>query len=512
MKHDFTFLRAILGGSIKKQFARKIGYTWSCATRYLRGRVKAVGLPGTVHNLEFLGGAREILEAPPSPIKIALAGAICTLLIIALGISWFFHVDIYAVADGRIQPAGRSKVVQPLYQGTVLGIRAEEGKYVKAGDVLLELDPTEARAEQQKAESQFFALAAEIARRQEALASLSHGVTKMISPISFPSGTAQEIQSRETTVLRADMEELAASVDVAGAKVKEDETLLAGAKETLAEREALIVTLRKRVTMREALEKDGWESRSNLLDAEETLEREEAERSSDFSRVSQYESEIQSQTQQKREVISQFVSNYTKDLEKAEADRDAAQQELIKAQAQLMHSKIVAPISGTLQQLAVTTVGQVVSPGQQLMTIVPKWADIEIVALVRNEDIGFVHVGQDAVVKVDAFPFTRYGTLKGIVTKISRDSVALEDDPGQDSQQKIPMAASADADPLPKTRELIFSVTIKLMQRELLVDGTEAPVVPGMHCIAEIRTGDRRVLDYVLSPFISTGSSALHER
>jgi len=149
---------------------------------------------------------------------------------------------------------------------------------------------------------------------------------------------------------------------------------------------------------------------------------------------------------------------------------------------------LTAPVSGTVQQLAFHTEGGVVMEGQAVMLIAPQDDQIEVEAMVENKDIGFVRAGQDAVVKIESFPYTRYGYLTGKVKHVSFD--AIEDE----------------------KRGLIFSARILLDQHHINVEGTDIQLNAGMNITAEIKTGKRRVIDYLLSPLRTTLDRSFTER
>ena len=147
-----------------------------------------------------------------------------------------------------------------------------------------------------------------------------------------------------------------------------------------------------------------------------------------------------------------------------------------------------APVNGVVQQLAVHTLGGVVQTAQQLMVIVPEDVGLEAEVLVLNKDVGFVRAGQEVEIKVDSFPYTRYGTLSGTVVHVSRDAV-------KDEQQG-----------------LVFPAQIQMERASIIVDGHKTPLQAGMSVVAEIRTGKRRVIDYLLSPLQQYQSEAMKER
>ena len=212
------------------------------------------------------------------------------------------------------------------------------------------------------------------------------------------------------------------------------------------------------------------------------------------------------------EARSQFVAEQMQKLAEIERKRDRLVQELIKAQSRTDRTLMKAPISGTVQQLSVTTVGQVVTSGQSLLTIVPLDGPIEVEAMITNRDIGFVEAAQPAVVKVDAFPFTRYGTLEAMVAKVSRDAV---DDRASTGLSDVASAARQQGGApaqMSQTSNLVFPTLLTLTQRNMRIDGKDIPLKPGMSVTVEIKTGQRRVIDYVLSPLREIAAQTGHER
>jgi membrane fusion protein, hemolysin D len=147
------------------------------------------------------------------------------------------------------------------------------------------------------------------------------------------------------------------------------------------------------------------------------------------------------------------------------------------------------------------------------MTIVPGVAHIEAEALVLNRDIGFIEPGQPVVIKIDAFPFTRYGTLSGKVVHVSRDSVDSHLASMTANASVTPIAPKTDAtSSVPQLQDLVFPVTVSLMRASMTIDGKDIPLTPGMSATIEIQTGRRRILEYFLSPILETFSDAAHER
>lgn len=462
---------------------------------------------------EFLPPAEGVTRAQPSPVRLSLSLAICLFFAAVLAVSWIGKVDIYAVASGRIQPTGRSKVVQPVDAGKVVAVHVADGMHVKAGQPVIDLDTSQAAAEYESTARHKAALRAEIARRQAGIAFVRRDDLSSRPTANFPTDLDRGLATREQAVLDSNVSDLVANINVFTAKIAEEASKQRAFEATIAARRDTINTLGARVRMRQGLEAQGWETTANVLDATQDLNKEVASERDDEGQILQSRAAAITLQTQIVEAKEKFLADYSNALEMAEATYDLVSQDLLKAKAALDHTHITAPIDGTVQELAVTTVGQVVNAGQQLMTVVPDSATLEIEALIENKDIGFIQVGQTAVIKIDTFPFTRYGTASGRVIKVSRDAVDQDEAQAATSTQSKPVqpAASA-ASPTPATKNLVYPVTIALDRNTMVIDGVVTPLAPGMTTSVEIKTGRRTVAEYILSPLEQTVSNALHER
>lgn len=452
----------------------------------------------TPDDREFLPAALEIIETPPSPIRIGFLWFICAAAATALAWSFFGKFDIQAVATGHVQPVGRSKVVQPFEAGRVVKVLVENGSAVKAGDPLVELDPTDASADSEAQLRDFESASAEAARRRVAVAIALSGKLAP-RPIPFAPETTELVQVRENSVLVADIAQLAASQRTLESQVQEQEAKLQRLRDSIAARQRVIALDTERVEMRQELKDRGAGSRALVLDAQQQLETEKTTLVGDQGQLAETEATLATTRRKRSEQMSQFIADQTGKLAEAERKAERPQQELIKAQSKRERTELRAPIAGTVQQLAITTIGQVVTSAQPLMTIVPDDAPIEIEALVHNEDVGFVEPGQPAAVKVEAFPFTRYGIIEGTVTKISHEGIDEREASGQADPQTSAKNQPPAAPPQ-RNQGLVFPATVVLKQRAMTIDGKAIPFRPGMVVTVEIKTGQRRAIDYVLSP------------
>jgi hemolysin D len=460
---------------------------------------------------EFLPAALEILVTPPSPVAKSLLLAICALFFGALAWSYFGWIDIYAVAPGKVQPDGGSKVVQPVDPGKVVAIRVQNGSRVNAGDVLIELDATESDADRQAQASDLEAATAEAARRKAAIAA-ARGETMEPVPIAFPAGISEPVRRREEGVLAADLAQLRSTVDGFKSQLAEKVATKARLESTIAERQKLIALTKERVSMREKLQAMGADSRAQTIEALQQYETELTTDTDERGQLLEAGAAMASLDRKIDQAVSQFIADQSQKLAEAEHKRDHLEQDLIKAQSKASQAALKAPISGTVQQLAVSSLGQVVASGQPLLTIVPFDQALEIKAMVANQDIGFVAVGQNAVVKVDSFPYTRYGTIDGTVEKVSRDAVDERNATELSDAANAARPQGATPGSPAKTQNLVFPSTIRLAKRSMDIDGKDVALMPGMAVTVEIRTGQRRAIDYLLSPLREMIGETARER
>jgi hemolysin D len=483
---------------------------------------------------EFLPAALEILETPPAPMPVALMLTICAFFAAALTWSFFGKLDVYAVAPGKIETVSHAKVVQPFDSGKVAAIHVANGQHVKAGDVLLELDPAEAMADAGQARDARFESLSEVSRRAYAAAvakaleprettddtsndferqAIDAAIAEAETKIGFAADIPDVMRLRQRSVLAADLNALADQLAALNKQIAQKEATRERLDMSIAFQNELMVTLNDRVKTREDAIKMKVGTKINLYDAEEELQKSESQLASDQGERIETQAALNELRSEKFKAISQFIAdNENKSADAARKAEDATQAQA-KAENKLGRTKLFAPIDGVAQSLAVTTIGQVVTTGQQLLLISPDGGPLQVEALVANLDIGFVKLGQDAVIKVDAFPFTRFGALSGKVMRIAQEAVdeteakrALADVTAPSNA--MPPQTSAPGQP----ESFVFPVTIALNQPSMMIGANQIPLNPGMTVSVEIKTDRRRVIDYLLSPLAKVGSEAMRER
>jgi hemolysin D len=475
---------------------------------------------------EFLPAALEILETPPAAAPVALMWTLCAFVVAALSWSFIGRLDVEAVAQGKIDTNGHAKLIQPLDSGTIVQIHVANGAKVKAGDLLLSFDQAEAAADEQNYRESFLASSAEVVRRRQAIETATLLVTQtqadakrsvhLATPaIIWEDSIPEGLRRREEAVLAADFGQLSDTLNNNAKQMSQKDATKERLDMSIAFQADLIKqTLTDRVAVRSQLFNMGLGTRINLFDAEETLKKSQSALASDQGSLIETTAAIEELDSERTKAISQFIDDNQGKLADAARKADDTLQQLNKARAKLARTRLFSPIDGTVQQLAVTTIGQVVTTGQQLMLITPDKGSLTVEALIDNQDIGFVRVSQDVAVKVDAFPFTRFGTLHGKVIRIATDAVDEQDAKrGQASTTALTNGnggASASAPGQPQ--RFVFPVTIALQESGMRINGTEIPLTPGMTVTAEIKTDSRRVIDYLFSPIAKVASEAMTER
>jgi membrane fusion protein, hemolysin D len=430
--------------------------------------------------LEFLPAAVEILETPASPAGRLLALAICAFLAIALGWSILGKLDIVAVAQGQLVPSGRTKVIQPLENSVVKAILVEDGQHVKAGEMLVELDPTAPAADRER-----------LARdRMEAEIRTVRLRAMLGGALSFtaPDGADPAIVRVQQDIMRAQLAGHAARLAALDRQTEASKAEAAAIAAEIKKLEGTLPLLKKRVQAHRDLAKMDFAPKLDLLQLEEELVRAKQDLEAAKARLMQSEATIAGTERAQVQAVEEFRGERLGELAEAEQRLAQLNQEIVKMERLQGLQRLTSPVDGVVQQLAIHTVGGVVTEAQQLMVIVPETSRLEIEATLLNKDIGFVQAGQDVAIKLETFPFTRYGTIDGQVLHVSSDAVQNE---------KL---------------GLVYIARIAMDRATMQVDGKTVYLTPGMAATVEVKTGKRRVIEYLLSPILRYGDESLEER
>lgn len=453
----------------------------------------------------FLPAALEIVETPPSPIGRAIGATIVTLFSLALIWACLGKIDIVASAQGKIVPGGRSKVVQPFETGVIRAIHVHDGQAIKAGDVLIELDPTISEAEVQHLRGDLIGAQLDVARLRAALVEDSNPL------LSFqpPEGASPSLVAMQRKFLEVQVGEHRAKLASLDRQLAQKEAERATITATIEKIAATLDVLKERVDIRKVMFDRGLGSKVNYLEILQVQVEQQRELVIQKSKYQEAEAARAAIIEARAQAAAEYRRSVYGELASAEQKASGFSQDLIRAEQKEKLQQLTAPTDGVVQQLAVHTVGGVVTPAQALLVVVPTDSQLEIEAMISNHDIGFVQTGDDAKIKIDTFNFTRYGLLHGKVLSVSQDAITREK-PVDTSTNGIMGAANTTSEP--RGQELLYSARISVDRTQMQIDERRVNLSPGMAVTVEIKTGSRTVISYLLSPLIKYRDESLHER
>lgn len=453
----------------------------------------------------FLPAALEVIETPPSPIGHAIGLTIILLFCTAVGWASLGKVDVVATASGRIVVSGRTKVIQPAETGVVRAIYVRDGTTVKAGDVLIELDLTINAAELDHVKSDLLSAELDIARLRAAIAA-DVDPTADFTP---PAGASQRLVEMHRQFLTSQKAEHAAKLAEIDRQLAQKDAERDTIAATIEKFKATIPLLQERVDVRKYLYDKAIGTKIIYLTEFQELVGQQHDVLVQQSRLREAEAAVAGLTEAKLKVEAEYRHGLYDDLAKAEQRAAGLAQDVIKGEQKAKQRILTAPVDGVVQQLAVHTIGGIVTPAQTLAALVPLDSNLEIEAMVLNRDIGFIVPGQSAAIKIDTFNFTRYGLLGGRVLSISRDAITRD---RHEDQARDQPAGAESASSEPKGQELVYAARVSLDRSVMEVEGRPVQLSPGMAVTVEIKTGSRRIISYLLSPLTRYNQEVLRER
>lgn len=437
----------------------------------------------------FLPAALELQETPVSPAPRIAMWLLMAFALIALLWAVFGRMDLVATAQGKIVPNERTKVIQPMETAVIRAIRVSDGQQVKAGEVLIELDATSTTADSTRLDHELISAKLQTARAEALLAAIASAPGKLPAlHLELTGQIGKDRLAQEERVLAGQYAEFQAQRERIEAEIAKREAELRSTQEIVRKLEQTVPIVRQRAQDYKDLVEKNFISRHGYLEREQARIEMEADLATQRSRLKELEAGLREGRNQKAELAAQTRRQALDSLNEAGQKAAGFDQEIIKANTRGKLMTLTAPVDGTVQQLAVHTIGGVVTPAQPLLMIVPQDHPLEIEAFVENKDIGFVNAGQAAEIKIETFPFTKYGTLPARVTHVSHDAINDE------------------------KRGLIYSARVKLERATMQADGKSVNLSPGMAATVEIKTGTRRVIEYFLSPLLQYKNESLRER
>lgn len=430
----------------------------------------------------FGSAAMAVQSQPPRWAVRMVSLGICAMVGMTLVFASFAKMDIVVSAQGKVIPSGKSKVVQSLEPGVVRSIAVRDGQSVKAGDVLLELDPTSTGADRSRLQRDLWEGEADVLRAT----TLLEGKTAFTAPAGMP----PEIATNQSAMLQSKAAEQRAKLAALDADIGKRGADTDAIGSTLEQLRNSLPLIQQKHVMRQDLAKTGHVAKTGVIETQLELIGAEKELAVQGNRLKESQASHRAALEQRTQAVAEFRARISSELVEAIKKRDATRQELVKANQRWELQTLHAPIDGVVQQLAVTTVGGVVTAAQPLLTIVPENTPLELEAQVMNRDIGHVKLGQRVINKVETYDFTRYGYIEGEVQWVGTD--AMQD-------QKL---------------GLVYPIRVKLaqMQTPNQVNGNKGLVAAGMNVTADIRTDERRLIEYLIAPMLRYKQEAMRER
>lgn len=442
-------------------------------------------VPRSADELAFLPAQLELVETPVSPLPRWSMRIIITLFALALGWAYFGQLDVVAVAPGQTTSLGRTKVIQPLEAAVVRRILVQDGQSVRRGQLLVELDALGVAPDSDQSAAALLEARLADLRSTALVHALDTGTPPALADDPEVPGpaikAARALAASQFDAYLTKKHTLEAALTQKRAELHTTESAI----EPLEQYAAVAAS---RIKDYEKLLDKHYVSRQDYLTRKQELINADRDVTVQKDRRVELSSAVATAQQQLAAHVADTRQQWLDEQRQARAQSVQYRAEVQRAGQRDELMALRAPVDGTVQELAIHTVGGVVTPAQPLLSVVPAHAVFEVQATVLDRDIGFVRPGQPVTVKLQSFPYTRYGYLTGTVESVSHDAV-------QD-----------------KALGLVFPARVKLDRDTLRIDGALVHITAGMGVSAEIKTGKRRVIDYLLSPLETHVDAAMRER
>ncbi len=434
----------------------------------------------------------EIESTPPPGVLVATTWTLVSLVAVLIAWALFAQLDIVASAPGKLVPASQVKLVQSAEAGIVREILIRDGDRVSAGQMLLRLDATVAGASAATVANELMFKRVSVRAIDAELGGRPFTPAATDDPQVFAQLGAQFAARRQALL------DALAQEEQAGARARND---LLAATQVRDKLSATLPVLQQSAESHVRLQREGFigvllanEKRREALEREGDLKAQDA--------TVQALAAAVAQTERRRDQLrSAFRAELLRERAEAVTAVQRLEQELHKSDLRTRLMEIRAPHDGVVKDLAVHTLGAVVQSGGALLQVVPKGEALRAEALLANEDVGFVEVGQTARVKLAAYPFQKYGMLEGRIRQISADSI--EQSEAARAAGTSPMAAPVQT----------YKAIVDLSEQGLrLPNGKYLDIAPGMAATVEIHQGRRSVMEYLLAPLQQVAKEAGRER
>jgi len=433
-------------------------------------------------DVEFMPDTLAVLfQRPPRVTFLIVKFA---LLFIILAIVWaaYSELDEITVGEGKVIPSSQIQVIQNLEGGIVSGILVKVGDVVQKGQIVLQLDQTRFASSAGESKAKNDALLAKVAR----LTAEATG-----QPFSAPAA----LERSNPTVLREERQlydsrqrEINATLAVLSQQAGQRSQELVEKRARLVQLQESVNLIERELKMSKPLAAQGVISEVEILRLERQVSDIRGEMDATRLSIPRLDAQLAEARSKSEGAVAKFRSDAASELALARAEIAGIAASNIAVEDRLARTAVRSSLTGIVNRLNITTVGGVIQPGMDLMEIVPMDDTLIIEARVRPSDVGFLHPGQTAMVKISAYDFSIYGGLEAVVENITADSIT--NDKG----------------------ESFYLVRVRTENSKLGTDANPLPIIPGMLASVNIRTGQKSILSYLLKPVTKAKSEALRER
>lgn len=406
-----------------------------------------------------------------------------------------FKVEVVARGQGKVVPVSRVQVVQPEFDGKITAIHVRNGSAVRQGEVLIELDSTDAEAGLNTITAEMTRLRIERARITALVSSIDDSdiqsgtfAADTLHSFAGNTDTDHDFYSEQSRLLSAEVDDLQAAMSQIAARIVSNNQSVSVTLANIARIEAAIAIQRERLEVAQGLLDRGTSSRSAFLDVLENFTALEKEREVNLRELDQKRSQETALLAERRSVITAQRNQHLQRRSEIEARLATLEEQLRTAERRVIAAQLTAPMDGVVDQLDVFTIGAVARGGEQILRVVPEDQDVEIEAIFTNNDIGFVEIGQQANINLDAYPSERFGFVTGVVSDVAADSTEATEG------------------------VWVFEVRITPEGNKLRNGPEQFTLRPGMTASVDITTDSRRLISYFFAPIVDTISSAIGER
>ena len=445
-------------------------------------KTKAKGKKTQTKHYDFLPSHLSLSHQPPSPFARLTALSLSIGVIVTLLWAYFGKLDVQATATGKLIVSGRSQVIQAYEQSRVIQIHVRDGQRVQMDDPLLTVDILGVSQDLERLSSEVNFQTQELILYRSLLLEQDIEDDEQFLSISVIHRDqlieSYHIEHQEFLTTLADIQ---SEMDV-------NHTSQSAHQSDIEALDQLRNNISLRLKARKALNQARAISRVEYLEQEKELLETDRQLAQQKAQLKVLQSEHHGLTQRMNSFKAQRKGEWLDKKRQARLTLKALKQQLSTTQERQELEIIRSPVNGTVQQLNIFTLGAVLQPAQSLMIIVPENTVQQAEVKILNKDIGFVYSGQKVTLKVDAFSYTRYGTIEAELISVSRDSTADEQ------------------------LGLIFPALVELKTNNIVIDEEPVTLMPGMSVVAEIKTDKRRVIDYVLSPIREYQAEAMREK